>query len=249
MENLSVIILTKNEEKNILDCIETIEEVGEIIIIDDYSTDRTLDVIRGLANDKIRIFQHRLDGDFSSQRNFGLSKVKNEWVLFLDADERVSNGLKKEISEKSFAFDGIYIKRTDIMWGRKLTHGETGNIKLLRLGKKGSGKWKGKVHEIWDIKGNVDTFDNALIHYPHPHISDFLYEVNFYSTLRAKELFDKNTKVNVWQMIFFPKAKFFVNYFGKLGFADGLPGFVFAMMMSLHSFLVRAKLWMLTSKL
>src|SRR3989338_4872108 len=114
---LTVIILTKNEERNILDC---------------------------------------LKGDFAKQRDFALSKAKSDWVFFLDADERVPASLFKEINykivnSKHRKINGYYIKRRDVMWNRELRYGETGNIKLIRLAKKGAGGWVGKVHEVWDI--------------------------------------------------------------------------------------------------
>src|SRR5476649_2486654 len=95
---ISAVILTKNEETNIIDCLESIAWCDEIIILDDYSTDRTLQVIKNF-NSRVKIFQRSLNNDFSSQRNYGLSKTKENWVLFIDADERLSNGLSGEIKD------------------------------------------------------------------------------------------------------------------------------------------------------
>ena len=246
MKDLSVIIITKNEEENILDCLENLKLVSEIIIIDDYSTDRTTEVIDNLAWDNVRVYKNKLDGNFSTQRNFGLSKVKNEWVMFLDADERVSGKMLSEISEKTKNenYDGFYIRRKDVLWGKKLNHGETGNMKLIRLAKKSAGIWYGNVHEEWRVKGKIGLLKNELIHYPHQGIREFLSEINLYSTIRAKELKQKSIGVSIFDIIVYPKAKFFLNYFIKLGFMDGIPGLLIALMMSFHSFLVRGKLWL-----
>ena len=92
---LCVIILTKNEENNIVDCIESVNFADEIFIIDDFSEDKTIDIVKNLRNSKIKIFQHHLNNDFSSQRNFGLSKAIGEWVLYVDADERVLERLAR----------------------------------------------------------------------------------------------------------------------------------------------------------
>src|SRR3990167_1758767 len=97
MANFSIVILTKNEEKNILDCLENMHDVNEIVVIDDASTDRTVEVIKSLKRKNIKIFEHALDSVFSKQRNFGLSKAKNDWVFFVDADERVSSQLISEV--------------------------------------------------------------------------------------------------------------------------------------------------------
>ena len=122
-------------------------------------------------------------------------------------------------------------------------HGEIGDKKLLRIGKKGKGEWVGSVHEEWRIFGEVGTFQNELSHYPHQTVREFLSEINRYSTIRAKELHDKNIKYPVISTLLYPLGKFLLNYIVKRGFQDGVPGMIVALMMSFHSFLVRGKLW------
>jgi hypothetical protein len=116
-------------------------------------------------------------------------------------------------------------------------------MKLLRLARKDSGMWQGKVHEEWIVEGVTDTFENYLIHYPHQTVSEFLTEINLYTTIRAKELFEAQEKASILKIVVYPKAKFVQNYFFRLGFLDGIEGLVQAILMSFHSFLVRAKLW------
>ena len=245
---ISVIILTKNEEENILDCLETVAWADEIIILDDNSEDRTAEIAESLKLKHLKILQKAMEEDFSKQRNYALSRATNEWVLFIDADERVSPKLRQEINDfiieekNKPLFNGMYVVRKDFLWGKLLKHGETGKIKLLRLARKKAGAWYGKVHEQWVVEGETDTFENHLIHYPHPTISEFLSEINFYTTIRAKELLEAHEKASVLKIIFYPKAKFIQNYFFRLGFLDGIPGMVQAILMSFHSFLVRAKL-------
>lgn len=120
---ITVIILTKNEEKNILDCLETVNWADEIIVVDDYSQDRTVEIAKTLNLKNLKIYQEALSGDFSKQRNYGLSKARNEWTLFIDADERITPELRKEINDllieernKSMP-NGMYIKRVDYLWG------------------------------------------------------------------------------------------------------------------------------------
>lgn len=248
---LSVVIIAKNEEKNILDCLETVLWADEIIIVDDNSEDRTIEVVKSLSSKKIKVYSKSLNEDFASQRNYALSKATKKWILFLDADERVTNELREEINTflieniKISNINGFFIKRKDIMWGKELKYGETGSIKLLRFAKKDSGIWKGKVHEIWEVEGNISEMENNLIHFPHQTIDEFLSEINFYTTLRAKELYENKIESSVKNIILYPKGKFIKNYFIKLGFLDGIEGLIFAIFMSLHSFLVRGKLWLL----
>lgn len=249
---LSIVILTKNEEKNIVDCLESVIWADEIIIVDDYSTDRTLEIIKNFNSQKIKIYQSQLNFDFAKQKNFGLSKATKKWVLFVDADERLSIELKKEINsiiinnEEKYA--GYLIRRIDHMWNRKLLHGEVGKVFFARLIKKGSGAWVGKVHERLVIDGKIKELEGVLNHLPHNSINEFLSEVNFYSTIRANELYGNKIKIKASDIVVYPLGKFLVNYIFKLGFLDKVEGLILALMMSFHSFLVRAKLWQLWQK-
>lgn len=246
----SAVILTKNEEDSIVDCIDSVLWCDEIIIVDDLSVDRTIEIVKNLKNEKIKVYKHQLDKDFSRQRNFGLEKVNGEWVLFVDADERISEGLRFEIEhvvapQNLFnpKVQGFTVRRTDFIWGKELRHGETGSTRHLRLAKKHAGQWVGKVHEIWKIKGKVGKLNNPLFHYPHRSISEFLKEINFYTDLRAEELFNKRVKARSFSIITYPLVKFLFNFIFKRGFLDGMQGFILAILMSFHSFLVRGKLW------
>jgi len=249
---ISAIALTKNEEKNIVDCLESLLWCDEILVIDDNSEDKTVQIIENLKNKKVKVLTRSLNNDFSEQRNFALRLAQHEWTLFIDADERISLALEYEIlsliNSPLSDFSGYYIKRRDVIWGKELKYGETGNIKLLRLVKKEKGEWVGKVHESFRIKGKTGLLRNPLMHYPHQGITQFLQEINFYTDLRAKELLDKNTKVYWWSIIVYPLGKFFFNYVVRRGFLDGLHGLIFAILMTFHSFLVRGKLWQLWQK-
>ena len=239
---ISVVILTRNEEKNIKDCFQTIQWCNEIIIIDDFSEDKTTFVAEKLG---VKVYQRRLGNDFANQRNFGLEKAKGDWVLFIDADERVSEELGNEIRRvvKETDFDAFYFKREDFIWGKKLKYGETSRVKLLRLGKRGVGKWQRKVHEIWRVKGRIGQLNNSLIHYPHQNLTEFVEHLNFHSSLHAQALKKEGEQFRLWKIIAYPLVKFFQNYFFRLGFLDGFPGLLVALMMSWHSFLARAKLF------
>jgi len=255
---ISAVVLTKNEEKNIERCLKSLEFVDEIVVIDDYSTDKTLEIIQKLEGksqklkSKVKIFERKLNNDFASQRNFGLEKTANNWVLFVDADEIATNELKKEIlglvPTESGDTNAYYIKRRDFFWGKELKYGETKKVRnqgIVRLVKKSSGKWMGTVHEIFHTANRIGSLDGYLNHYPHPTLTEFINDVNNYSSIRAEELFNQNVKTNILQIIFYPLTKFIYNYFILLGFLDRPAGFAYSFMMSFHSFLVRAKLYQL----
>jgi len=245
MVTISAIILAKNEEKNIEDCIKSVVFCDEIVVVDDNSEDKTKQIA---IKNKAKVITHSLENDFSKQRNFAIEHTKGDWMLFVDADERVPKELAEEIRQvinTHSSIAGYYLKRHDYMWGKFLKFGETGNLYLLRLAKRGSGKWIGKVHESWVANGRVAELRFPLLHFPHVTVAEFLYEINFYSTLRAAELKEQRVHTSWLQIVLYPKAKFLQNYVFSLGFLDGTPGLVLAIMMSMHSFLVRGKLWLL----
>ena len=244
---ISAVVLAKDEEKNLPQCLESIKWCNEIVVIDDNSTDKTPEIAKKYG---AKVFTHLLNNNFAQQHNFALRQAKSEWVLFVDADEVVSPELKKEIQEetKTNQYDGFYFKRQDFFGGRALKHGETANVRLLRLGRRGKGEWQREVHEVWDIKGNINKLKNPLLHYPHQTLDDFIDHVNFHSTLHAEALKKEGVKPSLWRIIFYPKAKFIQNYIFRLGFLDGTQGIIVALMMSFHSFLARAKLYFLWKK-
>lgn len=243
---ISAIILSHNSEAEIGRTLESLSWCDERIVIDDFSTDKTVDIAK---KKKALVFTRVLHDDFAAQRNFGLEKAKGEWVLFVDSDEVVSKNLAEEI-KKSLTIDcsGFYIKRQDYLFGKKIEHGETSKVRLLRLAKKDSGKWERPVHEVWMVKGLIGELVHPLEHFPHPNVAQFVAEINRYSTVNARHLHAQNIKVPLWHIVAYPVAKFFVDYFWYRGFLDGTPGAIIALMMSMHSFLTRAKLWLLWHK-
>lgn len=255
--NISVVILTRNEEKNIERCLKSLLFCDEIVIVDDYSTDKTVEIVHKVlkVHKVYKVFQRKLNNDYASQRNFGLSKTTTEWVLFIDADEEVSKELHAEIVSLFHGSiveeNAFYLKRRDYFWNQELKFGEVKKVRnsgLIRLVKKNAGKWMGNVHEVFHTAKNTGKLNNFINHYPHPNLKEFIIDVNRYSDIRADELYNRGFRTNIFQVVFFPFLKFIYNYFFNLGFLDGACGFVYAFMMSFHSFLVRAKLYQLTNK-
>lgn len=244
---ISAVVLTHNSALTLRNTLLSLGFCDETVVIDDNSTDDTVNLAQNLG---AKVFRRALSGDFAAQRNFALTRARGEWVLFVDADEVVSPDLAEEILgvTQNTGVLGWYVKRQDHLWGRVLRHGETSSVRLLRLGQKSAGAWQGTVHEVWNIEGVVGTLDHPLDHFPHPNVAQFLQEINTYSTLRARELFAKHIREPIWYIPVYPAAKFFVNYFWRKGFLDGTAGAVVALIMSFHSFLVRAKLWQLWHK-
>lgn len=240
---LSVVILTKNEAGHIEQTLGAFKDVPDVIIIDDGSTDGTKNLVKR-ALPGCSLYEYK-NPSFSKKRNFGIEKARNPWVLFVDADEEVSEKLLQEIYKaiKNSQHDAYRLKRIDEFWGKKLLWGEVWEARtkgIVRLVKKGTGEWQGEVHERWATKSTIGTLGTPLIHKPHPTIKEFLQSVNSYSSLRAKELAAQK-KVKPHEMVTYPLAKFLVSYIFLLGFLDGPAGFVYSFMMAFHSFLTRSK--------
>ena len=188
--------------------------------------------------------------DFAEARNIELAKAKSDWVFFVDSDEKITPELKKEILEaiKSKEYDAYYLRRIDTVLGKELKYGETGSAKFIRLAKRNFGKWERPVHEVWVGNGKVGTLSNPLIHNSHTSIATFLEKINIYSTIEADYRFGHGVKSSLFKIAIYPLAKFKLNYIFRLGFLDGVPGAIMAIMMSFHSYLTWTKLYLLWQK-
>lgn len=241
---ISAVVLSHNDASTIEETLKSLSWADEIIVVDDNSTDETREHAKQLG---AKVFLRALGGDFASQRNFGLTKARGEWVLFVDSDEVVSPALAQEVKTrtKDPGIAGYYIARKDILWGKTLAHGEVGGIRLLRLAKKDAGRWVRPVHEVWEIVGKTGELTHPLLHSPHPDVAQFLSHIDRYSTINANYFYAQHKHTQPWQIVVYPVAKFFLNYVWRLGFLDGMQGAIVAIMMSFHSFLTRAKLYQL----
>jgi len=192
--------------------------------------------------------------DFAKVRNEVLSRAKNDWVFFLDADEEVSEELKEEIKKvtgnsykdyKNYNISGYYFRRRDRFLGRWLGHGETASVRLLRLARKDAGRWERPVHEVWKVGGRTGEFKNPIWHYSHESVDGMVEKLDRYSEIEAEYKLGELGKFGklglLGEMAVFPAAKFIQNYFLRRGVLDGMEGFIHALMMSGYSLLVRAK--------
>ena len=246
--NLSVVILTKNEEANIEECLNGVEFADEIIVVDDYSLDKTAEIAKRHG---AKVLKRHLEDNFAQQRNFGLDEASGRWVLFVDADERVGPKLGKEITDGVKQIDtvGYFIVRRDRLFGKFLRFGEFsssgafGNTKLLRLGRKGAGRWRRQVHEYWDIRGKCQDLHTLLLHYPHPTLREFIEDINYFSTLHARAIREEGKRPSLAKIVIWPLGKFVYNEVLRLGFLDGIEGFIVAILMSFNSFLAWSKAW------
>lgn len=238
---LSVIILTKNEENFIVDCIDSIREIAEeIIVIDSESTDNT----QALAEKQgAKVFKKKLES-FATQRNFALEKAKGDWVLYIDADERVTKELADEIKSAvlSTLYNAYKLRRKNFYFG---SNAWPKIEKLERLFKKDSLKeWYGDLHESAKIEGVVGELNGYLLHYTHRDLSSMLEKTIEWSTIEAELRFKAHHPKMAWWR--FPRVMitaFLDSYIKQEGWRAGTMGLVESMYQSFSMFITYARLW------
>lgn len=182
--------------------------------------------------------------------NASHSDAGGDWILFLDTDENLTPELQAEIEQaiRSSAFNAYSIPRLDSFLGRELMHGEAGHTRLVRLARRSWGQWVRPVHEKWTGPGPIGILHNPILHTPHDSISSFLTKIDHYSSLDAQYRYTQKQYSSLLKIWLYPLAKFKLNYFLRLGILDGIPGLIHAIMMSFHSYLTHAKLYLLWHK-
>lgn len=233
---LSAILIACNEEKKIQACLDSLRFADEIIVVDSGSHDRTPEIARKCG---ARVFTRLLD-NFAAQRNYALSLAQGEWVLFVDADERVSLELRVEI-EKTIrdpeAADGYTLCRINQIFGGPILYGASGKDYPLRLVRREKGKWEGLVHERLVVEGRVGALKREFHHVTTQTLSDYFAKFNLYTTLDAQEMIRKGKPTPSWCTVLFrPWAEFLYFYFLKMGFRDGSRGFVYQSLSSFYVF-------------
>lgn len=233
---ISLVIITRNEESNIQRCIQSAPFVDEVIVMDSGSTDRTCEIAANLG---AKVFQQPWLG-FGPQKNMAASKAKNDWILSLDADEELSTQLISEISEKFSQLQvdvGYQFPRISQYMGKWIRHGGWYPDSQLRLYNRQHSSWlAAKIHEKVQAQ-RVEKFNSEIKHYVFADVASHVETNNRYSGLLAEADFDKGKRFNLLRLLVKPPIKFLETYFLKLGFLDGLPGFVIAVGASYSIFL------------
>ena len=241
MDNISVIIITYNEEENIRECLEGVKWADEIIIVDSFSTDKTPQICKDYTD---KIFQKRWEG-FGFQKQFALEQTTFDWVLSIDADERVSGELKEEIlsNKNTLDKDGYYIPFKFYWLGKRLRYGGCGKERHIRLFRRQKAKFQGLIHEKLLIDGEIGCLKNSIIHVSYKNIENYFNKFNLYSTMVANQRFKEGRKIPFVFQLFASVWDFFNRFIFKLGFLDGMHGFLWASFSSFHRLVKYAKLW------
>ncbi|MDI6840234.1 MAG: glycosyltransferase family 2 protein [bacterium] len=246
MSSISVVVATYNEEENIEDCLKSVKWADEIIVIDDCSTDKTADIAKRYT-DKVIVRKHEGPEDaWEENKNYGFSIATGDWILILDADERVPPELASEIKSITASnpeYNGYWVRKNEFYFGIQLKH-IAGDTVGLRLFKKGKGKFTCKrVHEQLLVEGKVGILNNPMLHFAHHDISSFISSTNKYTTYEAGYLFNAGVKTNCLKMVVTSLRYFYFLFFKKRGFLDGQGGFIAAVLKSFYQFVKHAKLW------
>lgn len=229
MPTLSVVIITFNEEVNILRCLQSVEGIAdEILVVDSGSTDHTVEICKS-RNAKV-IHQDFLG--YIEQKNFATSQAASEWVLSLDADEALTPELKMSIQQTlaNPTSDGYMMNRLTNFCGHWVKHSGWYPDRKLRLYKKDKGKWGGvNPHDQYDLfAGKPGFLQGDLLHYSYNSVSDHIKQIDRFSAIGAKAMYDKGMSSSIAKIIYKPIARFLKNYIVWSGFRDGLTGFIIA---------------------
>lgn len=249
---ISVVIITKNEEGMLPDCLKSVAWANEIIVVDSESTDGTVEIAKK-AGAKVWYIKNF---NFSKSRNLGLDKTSGEWVLYIDADERVTPQLEEEvfsvISDQSrvLPHTSYAIPRKNIILGQEFKHGGQwpDYVKRLFLKKNLKG-WREELHEEPDFEGSMGHLKNPITHIKHENFSQMVDKTNEWSEIEAKLMFDAgHPPMNVPRFISAILREFWKRMILEMAFLDGPKGIMYAMYQVFSRFVSYAKLYELQIK-
>lgn len=236
--SLSVLILAKNEEKNIRDCIKSAQFADEVIIIDDYSSDNTVKIAQELG---ARVCQRAMNGNWGAQQTFAIEQATTNWIFFLDADERITDALEKEIVQavKQNELYAYEVPRLNYVMDKALRHGgwypDYGYHLVPRL----DVRVEGLVHPQFVHNYPVRRLRSPITHYTYSSWEHYLNKLNLYTKLAAEKNFQKGKRANFFfDIMIRPFVAFFKMYILKSGWRDGKIGFILAVF---HYFYTMAK--------
>ncbi len=223
MPKLTVIIPTFNEEAYLEDALISVAFADEIIVIDSFSTDATPEIAKKYAE---KFLQRKFD-NFSNQKNFALKEATGDWVLFVDADERVTHSLETEIKEtlQKPRHGGYKINFPHFYMNRFLYHHSD---EVLRLVKREGAEYSGLVHEKLHCIGSVGKLKHKMLHLTYKGLDNYISKKESYAWFQAQQQFDKGKKATWFHLFFKPTYRFFRSFVLKGGFRDGVPGMTVA---------------------
>ncbi|MDX6188199.1 glycosyltransferase family 2 protein [Flavobacterium sp. Fl-318] len=225
---LSALLITYNEESNIKEALLNLSFADEIIVVDSFSTDQTVAIASSFKN--VKVFQHVFD-NFALQRNYALSLASNQWILFIDADERITPKLQQEINaiiNEADSYPAYFMYRNFIFENKKLRFSGWQTDKIIRLFKKENAIYNIEkiVHEKLIVNGKTGKLKHKLIHHSYSNYEDYKQKMIFYGKLKAQEELLKKTNPNFFHFYIRPLYQFLNQYLLRFGFLDGKKGII-----------------------
>jgi len=243
MVPLSAVLITKNEEDTLKDAIASVAFCDEIVVVDAGSTDRTEFVAREAG---ARVIVNAPWPGFVAQRNVAVDAARHDWVLALDADERITTALREEIQagrERGFAYAGYRIPRAAFYLGTWIRATDWWPDPQVRLFDRRRARWEGElVHESVRVRGKLGRLRAEMAHYPYKSVSDHLRKIDRYTTLWAQQMHGAGRRARTIDLIFAPNWAFFRNYFLKRGFLLGRAGLTVSALNAYYTYTKLAKL-------
>lgn len=239
---LSAVVITLNEEPNIERCLASLAFADEIVVLDSFSSDRTVEIARQFTD---KITQREFTG-YSDQKNAAMELASNDWVLIVDADEVVTADLAAEIREaaETDKFSAYRMPRLTQFLGKPIRHCGWYPDYVVRLMRKSKARFPDRlVHETPDIDGPVGTLSNDLMHYSYRDLDDLMRKMVAYSRAAARQKLLDGERFGLGALVFAPGLTFLKKYIVKQGYRDGLRGFVICALSQLGVFLRYAMLW------
>jgi (heptosyl)LPS beta-1,4-glucosyltransferase len=246
---ITATVITFNEEENIRDALGSLSWADEIVVVDSESTDRTVEIARGFTD---RVYVRRWPG-YSAQKNFAAEQATHDWIFNLDADERISEKLTREIERLKTGADpaaaAFEMPRLTRYLGRWIKHSGWYPDYKLRLYNRNACRWKGDyVHESVEARGAVQRLGGEILHFTVRGASDHHLRIDRYTTLAAAESHAQGRRASAAKMLLSPVNAFLRSFILKRGFLDGIPGLAIACFAAHYVFLKNLKLWELTTK-
>ncbi len=246
MHKLTAIIPTKNEVDNIEAVIASVNFADEILVIDSYSNDGTFEKAQPLVS---KILQREFDF-YGAQKNYAISKAQHQWILLVDADERVTPELKTEIlsilSKDKIPYDAYNIKRINHFMGQRVNYSGWRNDSVIRFFKKDVCKYDNRqVHEALIVNGTVGKLEHKFLHYSYRSFDQYMDKMNRYATLQAKDYDKKTGALTPYHFIIKPFWGFVKHYLVQSGFRDGVIGLTIGYIQGYVVFMRYVKLWLL----
>jgi glycosyltransferase involved in cell wall biosynthesis len=248
MKKITALIPTFNEEDKLRDCLASVEWVDEILVVDSFSTDNTLEIA---GQSGAQIIQHEYKSH-ASQLNWAIPQASHEWIILLDADEIISDELKSNIQKLLISEpqkEAYWINRKNFFFGQVINHGAWGNDRIVRFFNRKHSKFdECGYHSKLILKNKPGIIAGDILHSTYCSVDDYFRKFHLYTNEGAKLLFEKQKKASFSNLTLNPLWRFFYMYIIRCGFLDGAPGFIICALSGFYVFTKYFKLWHLKNE-